>query len=111
MTKTFEAADAALDVMLTDATQGRSRFVRPGAGAGLVAHGRTAGPSRFRGPGPRGNPPPGPPPPPRSSRPPPPPPGKGAARGPPRPLHRPPRHARPPLRRSSLGVELAVPPL
>src|SRR4051812_24710388 len=37
MTKTFEAADAALDVMLTDATEGRSRFVRPGAAVNLAA--------------------------------------------------------------------------
>jgi polyhydroxyalkanoate synthase len=46
MTKTFEAADAALDVMLTDATAGRSRFVRPGAAvnlaAGLARHPRRA---------------------------------------------------------------------
>src|SRR4051812_6267559 len=40
MTKVAEAADAALDVLLTDAVDGGSRFLRPGAavkvGAGLV---------------------------------------------------------------------------
>jgi polyhydroxyalkanoate synthase subunit PhaC len=37
MTKTREAAEAALDVMLTDAADGRSRFVRPGAALNLAA--------------------------------------------------------------------------
>src|SRR4051794_3453033 len=42
MTKTRDAAEAALDVMLTDASEGRSRFLRTGAalslGAGLARH-------------------------------------------------------------------------
>jgi hypothetical protein len=38
MTKTREAAEAALDVMLTDATEGRSRLKRPGAAVNLAGH-------------------------------------------------------------------------
>ena len=89
MTKTREAAEAALDVMLTDAAEGRSRFVRPGAAVNLAA---------------------------------------GLARRPDRAARRAghlgaelarvaagrsdaaPGQARPPLRRSCLAVELAVPP-
>src|SRR3954454_12041226 len=37
MTKTREATEAALDVLLTDATEGSSRFVRPGAAVELAA--------------------------------------------------------------------------
>jgi polyhydroxyalkanoate synthase len=37
MTKTRESAEAALDVMLTDAADGRSRFLRPGAAVNLAA--------------------------------------------------------------------------
>jgi len=37
MTKTRDATEAALDVMLTDAAEGRSRFLRPGAAVGLAA--------------------------------------------------------------------------
>jgi polyhydroxyalkanoate synthase len=45
MTKTRDAAEAALDVMLTDATEGRSRFLRPGAAVSL-AGGLARHPSR-----------------------------------------------------------------
>src|SRR3954449_9328315 len=64
MTKTREATEAALDVLLTDATEGRSRFVRPGAAVELAA-GLARRPRRTAR---RGAPAAPPPPPPRRPR-------------------------------------------